>query len=255
MSELASENLEQIQIFYREAFQRYQERDSVPEIEIRFYPYVSISHTIRARGGKIYVRIAELCRTMPLLAHKALAYILVGKLLRRTVPAQAREIYSNFVKQTEIRTRAAENKKINGRKIVGSPRGEVYDLERIFADVNAVYFKNSIPKPILTWSAAKTYRVLGHHDAAHETIVISRSLDSRKVPQYVVEFVVFHEMLHIFHPTEYRNGRRYNHTPQFRRSEKKFRYYAEAENWISRNASNLKKTARQKISKTKIVKN
>ncbi|MEO6588193.1 MAG: M48 family peptidase, partial [Pyrinomonadaceae bacterium] len=101
-----------------------------------------------------------------------------------------------------------------------------------------------IKKPTLTWSLRGTFRRLGHHDAAHETIVISKSLDDKKVPRYVVEFVVFHEMLHIFHPAKIQNGRRYHHTPVFRRDEKKFAFYEESEKWIGNNSRFLKRKAR-----------
>lgn len=241
-----SEKLEEINRFYREAFQFYDPKRDVPEIAVEFYPYIGINHTIRVRDGAVFVRIAEICREMPESAQKALAYILVAKLFRRKVSPQAREIYSNFVKRAEIRETATQNKKTKGRKIITSARGDVYDLEEIFDRLNRTYFKNSLPKPVLSWSARKTYRILGHHDATHETVVVSRSLDDRKVPQYVVEFVVFHEMLHIFHPTEHRGGRRYNHTPRFRRDERKFAYFEEAESWIERSAKHLKRKAREK---------
>lgn len=240
------ENLAVIQSFYREAFQFYDPKREPPVIAVEFYSYVGINHTIRVRGGAVFVRIAEICRQMPADAHKALAFLLVAKLFRRRAAPRAREIYANFIKSREMREAAMQNKKLKGRKIINSPRGDVYDLEEIFADLNRKYFKNSLPKPILGWSARKTYRVLGHHDATHEAIVISRSLDDRQVPRYVVEFVVFHEMLHIFHPTEHRNGRRYNHTPQFRRDERKFAHFDEADSWIERSAKQLKRKAAQK---------
>ena len=240
-----SKNLEQIADFYRQAFQFFAAERQIPAIHAGFYNYVGINHTIRVRDGEIFVRISEICREMPLAAQKALAFILVAKLLRKKVPPTAREVYSNFIKTREIREKAAENKKTHGRKIIGSAQGKIYDLEKIFADVNRIYFKDSIAKPTLTWSAKKTFRILGHHDATHETIVVSQSLDDRSVPKYVVEFVVFHEMLHIFHPTEHRNGRRYNHTPQFRRSEKKFQYYEQAEKWIAQNVRILKRRAKK----------
>jgi len=60
------------------------------------------------------------------------------------------------------------------------------------------------------------------------------------VPLYVVEFIVFHEMLHVYHPTLQRDGRHYNHTPQFRRDEKKFAHYETAESWIEQNAKSFK---------------
>ena len=98
--------------------------------------------------------------------------------------------------------------------------------------------------PLARDSARGTFRRLGHHDAAHETIVISKSLDDRKVPRFVVEYVVFHEMLHIIHPAKIQNGRRYHHSPAFRRDEKKFAFYEESEKWIENNSRFLKRKAR-----------
>ena len=238
--------LELFKKFYENAFQNLDRNRQIPEIEVRFYPYVGINHTIRVRKGKVFVRLAELSEPAPEEIHKALAFILVGKLLRKKIPPQAVQIYREFVKTQEIQAIAAANKRAKGRKVITSSTGKIYDLEKIFHKLNLVYFKSSVSKPTLTWSARKTYRILGHHDAAHETIVISKSLDNKKVPKYVVEFVVFHEMLHIFHPTTHRNGRRYNHTAQFRRDERKFAYFEEAESWIERNVRNLKRQAKRK---------
>jgi len=249
INNFSPDNTSLISKFYEEAFQALDRNREMPEIEVSFYPYIGINQTIRLRSGKIFVRLAEICRHAPLDAQRALAFILVAKLRRRKVPTLAAEIYQAFVQSREMQDLARENKRVKGRKIITSSQGEAYDLEEVFARLNQIYFQDSIPKPTLSWSAQKTYRILGHHDAAHETIIISKSLDDVKVPQYVLEYVVFHEMLHIFHPTTHRNGRRYNHTPQFRLDEKKFIYFDEAENWIERNARVLK--TRSKREKTK----
>ncbi|MEO6334102.1 MAG: M48 family peptidase, partial [Pyrinomonadaceae bacterium] len=92
----------------------------------------------------------------------------------------------------------------------------------------------------------KTYRILAHHDATHDTIVVSKSLDASDVPRWVVEYIVFHEMLHIKHPTVHHNGRRYNHTPAFRHDERKFPHFQAAEDWIERSVRKLKRRARKK---------
>jgi len=232
--------------FYTEAFQTFERKRDVPEIDVRFYPYIGINHTIRVRDGKVFVRIAEMCRDMPPVGQQALAFILVAKLLRKKVPVNAREIYSNLIKTVEMREKATESKRSRGRKVISTDKGAVYDLGEIFDCLNRDYFRGSVPKPVLTWSARKTYRILGHHDATHKTIVISKSLDSTDVPKYVVESVVFHEMLHIHHPTVHHNGRRYNHTPAFRRDEEKFAHFNDAERWIERNVRKLKKEAKRK---------
>lgn len=242
---VVDEKLDLIAKFYREAFLNFDPKQEPPEVDVRFYPYVGINHTIRIRGGRAFVRISEICREMPPEAHRGLAYILVAKLMRRKVPEQARLAYLNFIKTPEIRDKATENKRTNGRKVVTTAVGDTYDLHAIFDSLNDRYFRASLPKPVLTWSAKKTYRILGHHDSTHSTVVISRSLDSTKVPRYVVEYVLFHEMLHVAHPTVHHNGRRYNHTPAFRRDEEKFQYFHEAERWIEQNVRKLKRRARQ----------
>lgn len=239
--------IRQIEKLYEEAFSAFDSQSNFSKIEVSFYPYIGINHTIRVRNGRIFVRIAELFKEAPLEGQKALAFILVAKLFRKKIPARISEIYRSYAQSPEIQAKAAANKRLNGRKIITDSKGEVYNLEEIFWRLNETYFQNSIEKPTLTWSQKKTFRILGHHDAAHETIVVSKSLDDKKVPRFVVEFVVFHEMLHVFHPTIHRNNRRYNHTPQFRRDEKKFVHFAEAETWVERNVKNLKRRAKKKI--------
>lgn len=237
-------DLDNIRDLYVEAFQWY-DRRSVPPIHVSFYPYIGINHTIRLRDGAIYVRIGRVCDQMPLASHKGLAYILVGKLLRKKIPVGARKVYTAYIRSDEVRLRASESKRTRGRKVVTTSKGTVYDLDEIFASLNAEYFNDTLPKPVLTWSARKTYRILGHHDSTHQHITISRSLDAASVPKYVVEYIVFHEMLHIAHPTQHHNGRRYNHTPAFRRDEARFKHYDDAENWIERSIRKLKRDAKR----------
>jgi hypothetical protein len=238
--------LDRLKTLYKEAFRYFEPKRSMPQINVSFYPYVGINHTIRIRNGEIYVRIGEICRDMPLACHRGLAYILVGKLRGKKIPEGYREIYNDWIKSDKIRERAAEQKRERGWKIVTSSKGEVYDLDAIFDKVNKRYFRGRIQKPQLTWSARKTYRILGHHDAQMDHIAISRSLDSRGVPRFVVEYVLFHEMLHIKHPTQHVNGRRYNHTPAFKRDEERFAHYEAAENWIERNVRKLKRAAKRR---------
>jgi hypothetical protein len=239
-----SVELADIRNFYEKAFQTYNGKYEIREINVEYYSYIGINHTIRLRNGRIFVRISDLFKTAPAEVHDSLARILVAKLLRKKIPPEANEIYNRFAGRKEIRARAFENKRRKGRKIITSAKGEVFDLEEIFHQMNDLYFDNRIKKPTLTWSARGTFRRLGHHDAAHDTIVISKSLDDRRVPRYVVEYVVFHEMLHIAHPPKIQNGRRYHHTPEFRRDERQFAFYEEAENWIESSSKFLKRKAK-----------
>jgi hypothetical protein len=231
---------------YERAFEYYDKSRKSPEVEVRYYPYVGINHTIRIRDGRVYVRVGEICREMPIEAHNGLAHILVAKLFRRKPSAAISNAYNEYIKLPEIRAKAARSKRENGRKVITTSKGSVYDLEKTFDRLNREYFRGGIEKPTLTWSVRKTYRILGHHDATHKTIVISKSLDDKFVPKYVVDYVLYHEMLHIAHPTKHVNGRRYNHTAAFKRDEMKFAYYDEAEAWIARNVRKLERQAKKK---------
>ncbi len=239
--------ISKIENFYKDAFRTLDKKKKVPEIVVEFYPYIGIKHTIRQRGDTIFIRLSELCRDAPDDAQKSLAFILVGKILKKKIPRDAENAYLDFAKSAEMREKSLENKIAKGRKIITDSKGDVYDLNKIFDSLNRDYFASDLPKPTLSWSARKTFRRLGHYDSAHETIIISKTLDDKKVPEFVVEFVVYHEMLHIFHPTQIKNGRRYHHTPEFQRDEEKFENFHEAEDWIDKNIG--ARTARPRVSK------
>lgn len=116
-------------------------------------------------------------------------------------------------------------------------KGSHYNLETLFDKINCEYFSKKLTKPRLTWSQMQTYRKFGHYEPARDRIVISLTLDEAFIPQYVIEFVLYHEMLHKYYGEKWVNGRRLVHTSEFRASESKFKYYNEAEAWLSKLAS------------------
>jgi len=110
--------------------------------------------------------------------------------------------------------------------------GRHYDLEEIFGRVNAEYFGGRLDRPILTWNETITHRKLGHYQRSRDTVMVSITLDDPAVPPYVVDFVMYHELLHKQLGAKVVGGRRYVHTPEFRRAEKKFRRYREADDYL-----------------------
>jgi hypothetical protein len=64
--------------------------------------------------------------------------------------------------------------------------------------------------------------MLGHFDPSHNAIIISRIFDNPGVEEFVLEYVMFHEMLHLRYPVEHRGVRRRVHTREFRQAEKQF---------------------------------
>jgi hypothetical protein len=217
---------------FSEAFRQLDRNRAVPEIEVRFYPYAGISHKIRLRAGRVYVRISDIFKNAPTEVHRALAFILVARLLRKRTPEIHERVYRAYAYSPQILRALDLTRRQRGRKLVSSARGRVYDLDKMFQRLNRRHFDENLEKPVLTWSQRRTRRILGHHDAAHDTIVISKTLDAADVPEWLVEYVLYHEMLHIKHPARLIKGRRYYHTNAFRAEEQRFPYYEEAQRWL-----------------------
>lgn len=118
--------------------------------------------------------------------------------------------------------------------------GQVHDLEAAFARVNRTYFDGTVARPQLVWSRTRTRRKMGHYDALRDTVMVSQSLDDSAVPAYVVDYVVYHELLHKVLGTQTVNGRRHAHTPAFRKAERAFQQYTEARRFVNQE---LDKTA------------
>jgi hypothetical protein len=70
--------------------------------------------------------------------------------------------------------------------------------------------------------------MLGHYDPSHNAIVLSRVLDKQDTPRLAVEYVLFHEMLHLRYPAEHTGARRRVHTRAFKDAEKQFEGLPEA---------------------------
>lgn len=215
-----------------EAFRQLAPKRPVPEVDVRHYPYAGLNHTIRMRSGRVYVRLSDVFKSAPLNVHRALAFILVAKLLRRKTPPFYEKVYRDYACAPEVLRASDLARRQRGRKMVSSAQGRVYDLERMFRRLNQRYFDGGIERPTLTWSQRRTRTILGHHDGVHETIVISKTLDSADVPEWFVEYILYHEMLHIKHPARLINGRRYYHTKAFRAEEQRFPLYREAQQWL-----------------------
>ena len=115
------------------------------------------------------------------------------------------------------------------------PRGHYFDLDAIYHDLNQGYFVNRVQAHI-TWSRRPPQRQrtsirFGSYQERDRLIRVHRLLDQSFVPRYVVENVVFHEMLHQLIPRQYMHGRWYVHPPEFRHQERRFLYYQQAEQW------------------------
>ena len=193
-----------------------------PELKIEFFAFANINNTIRLRQGRLLVRLSDLLEGAPESVVRAIAHILLAKMYRKKIDRGQAARYRKYVGSQEVVGKAHLVRQVRGRKRLNSPRGKVYDLDAVFEDLNLRFFHGLLGRPRMSWSPTKTRRILGHYDPAHNAIVISRIFDHPAVPRYAVEYIVYHEMLHLKHPVRLRGSRRCVHPAEFQAEEKLF---------------------------------
>ena len=129
--------------------------------------------------------------------------------------------------------------------LVIETRGQVHDLQAIFDELNARFFRGAIQARI-TWGEGRRRRPrrhssikMGSYSVEDRLIRVHASLDRPFVPRYFVEWIVFHEMLHQVVEIPVVRGRRQFHTRRFREAEARFPRHAEAARWEKAHLSEL----------------
>lgn len=205
-----------------------------PRIVAEFYPYANLTHTIRLVEDTAHVRLSDVFRSAPLAVLEATAAILLARVYRRRAGRDFLATYREFALAQGTRRRLLTLRRKRGRRITAEPRGTHYDLQRIFAQLNRQHFAGRLHRPRLGWSARPWRTQLGCFDPALDLIVISSRLDREGMPRYVVEYVLFHEMLHVKHPIRRASCGLQAHSAEFRQQEKRFPLYERARRFLTR---------------------
>jgi hypothetical protein len=213
---------------FERAYRRMFARWSPPVFCVEFCPFAGFHGTIRLSPGRALVRLPDVLTGAGPLVLEALAEILLAGLFRRRASREARECYFAWSRSPCTRRRVEEARRSRGRKRLLPAQGRYFDLQSIFDRLNQRFFQGQLAVARIGWSPKRSRTRLGHHDPAHRTITISRWLDAESVPLFVVEYLVYHEMLHVKYPTGHNGYRRVVHSRTFREAEKEFPHYEDA---------------------------
>ena len=213
---------------YQRVYRALRPRSALPGVQLSFEKFANANNFIRLQEGRLTIRISDLLDGAPSSIHESLAFILISKLLRKPVPKTHTHRYRLYLNRKDIRRSAERMRQTRGRKLLRPPQGIFFDLEAIFEEMNQKYFSGLMARPTLGWSLRVSRTRLGHFDSSHNAIVISRIFDQAGTPRLALEYVMFHEMLHLEFPTEHAGARRCVHTVAFKAREKQFSGFKEA---------------------------
>jgi hypothetical protein len=203
-----------------------------PHFHVELYPYANLAHTLRLRDDVARVRISDILRDAPLPVLEATAAILLGQMYRRRVPGELRDLYRQFALAHSTRRHIARVRRKRARRIQHDPSGASHDLAPMFAALNLKYFGGLLRRPRLGWSKRAWRSQFGCFDPSLDQIVMNQRLDQPDVPSYAVEFILYHEMLHVKHPLRAAACGLQAHSPEFRAEEKRFAHYARARKFL-----------------------
>jgi len=219
---------------FQKTYRELRPRAPMPEFRVEFYPFANVNNTIRLRDSQVHVRISDLLESAPDSVIEAIAHILLAKVYRQPIEAAHTSRFRRYVGSKDIRAKTHLVRQMRGRKRIQSPRGLFYNLEQIFDELNLRFFHGLLGRPQMTWSQIRSRRSLAHYDPAHNAIVVSRIFDHFRVPRCAVEYIVYHEMLHLKHPVKLRGSRRCVHGPEFQAEEKLFPELDKAKAFLKR---------------------
>ena len=201
-------------------------------INARFYPYIGLTHTIRRRESVWVVRVSDHCRRAPHPVLEAIVTILACKALRRRIPKRISQTYDDWRRESDVSDAVNARRTLKGRKHFAAHDGHWHPLPEICRDVNRRFFNDQVEIQKIGWGVRRSWGRLGHYDPVHHTITLSPVLDSPNVPRFVVDFIVYHEMLHtVFDDTE-NYGFRRHHPPEFCRTERAHPDYAAVKKFL-----------------------
>lgn len=225
--------MDSVQVFQQE-YRALRPRAPMPEFAIRFRRFTSLNTTIRLREGRVLVSLSDLLEGAPEAVIHAIAHILLAKLYKKPLSAAQTLKFKRFANSAAVTRETERIRHARGTKRYFGPEGRYYNLEEVFDTLNARFFGGLLGRPQLTWSEAAAKRALGHYDATHNTIVVSRVFDRPSSPRYAIEYLLYHEMLHLKHPVKMRGLRRCVHPPAFKAEEQQFPQLKEALAFLKR---------------------
>ena len=219
---------------FQEEYRELRPLAPMPGLDIRFRRFTSLNTTIRLRDGKLHVRLSDILEHAPESVHRAIAHILLAKLYRKPISRAHADRYRRHVSSEAVARQAEHIRQTRGRKTILTSKGHHYDLDEVFESLNVRFFHGLLGRPTLTWSAHHARRMLGHYDAAHNTIMVSRVFDRPDTPRCAIEYLLYHEMLHLKHPVRVKAGRRCVHSKAFQEEEQLFPELEQAKAYLRR---------------------
>ncbi|MBM9501742.1 M48 family metallopeptidase [Leptospira sp. 201903071] len=196
------------------------------KVRYKFYPYANLGSAIRISSGVLEFKIHSSYLESDSL--EAVIELLLYKLLKLPIPKSIEEKIQSFY-ELHSKQKSEKNKR---KKRIESSDSKNAILKDILSRINETYLGIDLSDIEIYWGKGSSKTRLGHFDPSHKMIVINPILGKEVVPTFVLEYIVFHELLHVYIPATRKNGKNVIHGKEFRSLEKKYPDYLRANQWL-----------------------
>ncbi len=188
-----------------ESFKRlYPDREFNYDTQInysgKFQPF---NANVRFRSNKITLNLSKQWKTVDSEIKIGLIQEMLIKLFKSKKHTKNMDMYNTFIKKLHTFVPKTQSDPV---------------LEASFNRVNNKYFSNIIEQPNLKFGQ-ESFTKVGSYSYASDLITISSAL---KHDYELIDYVMYHELLHKKHQFKNKNGRNYHHTTLFRKKEKEY---------------------------------
>jgi hypothetical protein len=208
----------------------------LPEVRIRFTENSSTMASLSGRGRRSVLRLHRIfCGASDELLGEVVRFFFtrVGRQNALRIRARMKDYIERH--QKEILEPLA------GKRFL-PPEGRVFDLKEMLRRVTERFFPTA-DRVRIAWSRKVLKQLMGKWiefpDPLPNLVLINRLLDTPEVPEYYLEFLIFHELLHETIPIRRSSGRWIHHSREFRAREREFPKYREAREWERKNVDKL----------------
>lgn len=209
------------------------------EVRCRFKDYAGLKANASLQRGVVSAKVSRGFRSASNEVLVGLALNLLSRLFDKKISEEQKKFvvaYKQFSGRESASRLHDALRERRGRKGELQPVGTQFDLREHLNKITTLYPEalNGRGAPEISWSEGESRRVLAWYDSAFHKIVVNRKLDRRGVPDYVIDYLVYHELLHVKHPSTFKDEslRRCVHSREFKTDEKKFVMYDLAEEWL-----------------------
>ena len=154
---------------------------------------------------------------------------LLLRIFKQRKTTQNINLYNNFIKNIPILT----------PKTKTDPT-----LELSFHRINEKFFADQLEKPNLQWGK-DSYRKLASYNFHNDTVTVSTIFQDAK--HEILDYLMYHELLHKHHKFKHKNGRSAFHTREFKEDERSYPNYQEMEKELNRIIRNKKRKPKRNL--------